>query len=84
VPVRGRVVKRRELVIVGRTRVHLDEVEGLGAFVELEVVLGEGEPVDAGTREAHELMDRLGIPRDSLVPGAYIDLLERRATIRSL
>src|SRR5262245_35430871 len=36
-PVRGRVVKHREVFIVGRTRVHLDEVENLGTFVELEV-----------------------------------------------
>jgi predicted adenylyl cyclase CyaB len=84
VPIRGRVVKRRELFLVDRTRVHLDEVEGLGCFVELEVVLKETEPIDAGTREAYDLMDRLGISRDWLVPDAYIDLIERRVTIRSL
>src|SRR3954469_9490010 len=30
--VRGRVEKRREVVLVGRTRVHLDDVDGLGTF----------------------------------------------------
>jgi adenylate cyclase class IV len=40
----GRVVKRRTLYLVGRTRVHLDRVEGLGHFLELEVVLQDNEP----------------------------------------
>ena len=76
-PVRGRVVKRREVFLVGRTRVHLDEVEHLGMFIELEVVLRDDEPADAGEREAHALMETLGIPITALVPDAYVDLLER-------
>ena len=75
VPVRGRVVKRRELWMIGRTRVHLDEVETLGWFVELEVVLGPDEPFESGEREARELMARLGIEEEALVPEAYIDLV---------
>ena len=74
--VRGRVVKRRELYMVGRTRVHLDEVERLGRFLELEVVLHDGEPMEAGEREARDLMRRLGIEAKDLVTGAYLDLLE--------
>ena len=80
-PVRGQVVKQRELFLVDRTRVHLDQVEGLGSFVELEVVLRNNDSIEAGTREARDLMDRLGITRESLVADAYIDLIERRATI---
>jgi predicted adenylyl cyclase CyaB len=74
----GRVVKHRTLFLVGRTRVHLDRVQGLGDFMELEVVLADGEPVDDGAREAHELMARLRIPADCLVEGAYHDLLRAR------
>ena len=70
----GRVRKHRTLYMVGRTRVHLDEVEGLGAFLELEVVLADGEPAQAGIGEAQDLMARLGIAPSALVPGAYIDL----------
>jgi adenylate cyclase class IV len=74
----GRVVKHRTLFLVGRTRVHLDRVQGLGDFMELEVVLGEDESVDDGVREAHELMARLQVPVDCLVQGAYHDLLKGR------
>ena len=74
----GRVVKQRTLFMVGRTRVHLDRVEGLGDYMELEVVLGDGETTDAGMREAHDLMARLQIPGDCLVEGAYHDLLRAR------
>jgi predicted adenylyl cyclase CyaB len=73
---RGRVRKRRTLFIVGRTRVHLDDVDGLGAFVELEVVLADGDASAVGVAEAHALLARLGIEERQLVEGAYVDLLE--------
>jgi adenylate cyclase class IV len=71
----GRVRKYRTLFLVGRTRVHLDRVEGLGHFLELEVVLVDDESAEQGIREASELMDQLGIQPEQLVEGAYIDLL---------
>ncbi|MEO7152085.1 MAG: class IV adenylate cyclase [Burkholderiaceae bacterium] len=71
----GRVVKQRTLYRVGRTRVHLDRVVGLGDFLELEVVLHEGESAAAGVAEADALMDRLGIAPEQLVQTAYVDLL---------
>ncbi|WPG37807.1 class IV adenylate cyclase [Variovorax sp. EBFNA2] len=75
----GRVRKQRRLFLVGRTRVHLDRVEGLGEFLELEVVLQEGEPAEAGVAEAHALMARLGVAAGQLVQGAYVDLLRAQA-----
>jgi len=74
----GRVVKHRTLFMVGRTRVHLDRVQGLGDYMELEVVLADDEPADEGVREAHALMARLQIAADCLVEGAYHDLLRAR------
>jgi adenylate cyclase class IV len=75
---RGRVLKQRTLYLAGRTRIHLDRVEGLGDFLELEVVLADGEPPDAGVREAHALMARLGVEASQLVQGAYLDALDPR------
>jgi len=74
----GRVQKRRTLFLVGRTRVHLDDVSELGQFLELEVVLEDGEPAEAGVAEAHRLMARLGVEQAQLVTGAYVDLLAGR------
>ena len=74
----GRVRKMRTLFLVGRTRIHLDRVEGLGHFLELEVVLEEGEPLEAGMREAHDIMARLGVEPFQLIEGAYLDLLLRQ------
>lgn len=72
--VAGRVRKRRRVYLCGRTRIHLDRVEGRGDFVELEVVLREGEPPAEGEAEARRIMDALGIGEGQLVRGAYVDL----------
>ena len=62
--------------LIGPTRVHLDEVEGLGDFVELEVVLQPHESASDGIAVAHALVAKLGITLGQLVVGAYIDLLQ--------
>jgi predicted adenylyl cyclase CyaB len=74
----GRVRKHRTLYLAGRTRIHLDKVDGLGDFLELEVVLREGESAAAGVREAEALMSRLGVEPTQLIDRAYVDLLGMR------
>lgn len=73
--VAGRVIKQRKLFLAGRTRIHLDRVQGLGDYMELEVVLRDGESAEAGLQEAQTLMQRLHIAPAQLVAGAYVDLL---------
>lgn len=70
----GRVRKYRTLFMVGRTRVHLDRVEGLGHFLELEVTLEKDESSEQGIQEASVLMERLGIQPAQLIEGAYLDM----------
>jgi|SRR5665213_2848817 len=74
----GRVRKRRLLFLVGRTRIHLDVVEGLGEFLELEVVLREGEAAAEGIAEAGRIMAQLGVTPQQLIQGAYVDHLRHR------
>ena len=76
--VRGVVRKTRHLFKVGQTRVHLDEVDGLGTFVELEVVLRQDQSDAEGQAIAESLMSKLDIKATDLVEGAYMDLIEGR------
>jgi predicted adenylyl cyclase CyaB len=78
--VRGTVCKQRTLYRVGQTRIHLDQVEALGPFLELEVVLRQDQTEADGRAIARTLMRKLGIEREDLVEDAYIDLLERKAS----
>lgn len=79
----GRVRKRRRVFLAGRTRIHLDVVDGLGHFLELEVVLEDGEDAEVGAREARELLARLGVEESSLIEGSYLDLLSNQEGPRS-
>ncbi|XP_042259942.1 uncharacterized protein LOC121891205 isoform X1 [Thunnus maccoyii] len=73
--VKGEVRKERRLFLIGQTRVHLDTVEGLGHYMELEVVMRPEQTVEEGQQVAEHLMEQLGVSKESLVTGAYMDLL---------
>jgi adenylate cyclase class IV len=75
--IQGRVRKTRWLLRVGQTRVHLDHVHGLGDFMELEVVLHDGQSAAQGEAMAERLMAELNIAHEQRVAGAYLDLLSR-------
>ncbi len=70
----GRVRKHRVAFIAGRTRIHLDRVEDLGDFIELEVAIDDPADIDGATSEAQSIMATLGIESSQLVSTAYVDL----------
>jgi len=72
---KGVVKKKRLLHLVGQTRVHCDDVDGLGHFMELEVVMKENQSAVEGEEIAKDLMSKLGVEETDLIEGAYIDLL---------
>lgn len=74
----GVVRKRRLLYRLGQTRIHLDRVEELGDFLELEVVLAPRQTEGSGVGLATELMKQLEIEDSSLVDCSYIDLMLKR------
>jgi adenylate cyclase class IV len=74
--VRAVVRKVRTLFLAGQTRIHFDDVESLGAFIELEVVLESGQSQAEGEAVARAWMRELDIRPQDLVDVAYVDLLE--------
>jgi predicted adenylyl cyclase CyaB len=75
--IRAVVNKKRTVYLVGQTRIHFDEVEDLGKFIELEVMLRQGENAESGAAIAEDLMIKLRIGKIDLIESAYVDLLEK-------
>ncbi len=70
------VRKRREILLADNVRIHLDEVEGLGDFVEFEAVF-DGSPAEESRQ--HERLARLqrelGLEGSELLATSYEGLL---------
>jgi homotetrameric cytidine deaminase len=69
------VDKRRRLLLWDDVRIHLDEVDGLGSFLELEAVAPEGSDLSAERAKVERLRGELGVNDGNLVATAYSDLL---------
>lgn len=74
------VKKRRTLYLIpmkngGSIRIHLDQVEGLGDFVEVEALAHAAEFAAAAEAEAHDLLRAFHIAENDLMSGSYADLL---------
>ena len=73
-----KVDKTRHLFLYGATRIHLDRVENLGCFVELETVVQYQTQEEA--RAEHELIKlELGLDERDPVAVSYGDLLRERS-----
>ncbi|MGI9175084.1 MAG: class IV adenylate cyclase [Rhodothermales bacterium] len=70
------VDKRREIYFIDNVKFHLDRVEGLGTFAEIEAIDRDGSRGEQELRAqcAHYLA-LLGLPAEDLVPVSYSDLL---------
>jgi len=68
------VRKRRQLWRLDNIRIHLDDVEGLGSFIEFEVEVLPGRDVAGCRAQADALLKRLGIGSADLLAGSYSDL----------
>jgi predicted adenylyl cyclase CyaB len=70
------VAKTREVVLYRRTRIHLDQVENLGYYIELETVMADGDAESDAESELAEVMSLIGIEGLPAIGGSYSDLLE--------
>ena len=73
-PIEVVVEKERELHIVETTRIHLDHVDGLGNYLELETVVGNRDLAEAET-ETRRIIQGLQLDRHRFVAVPYRDLL---------
>ncbi|MBF6559982.1 MAG: class IV adenylate cyclase [Candidatus Binataceae bacterium] len=71
------VRKSRVLLMRRNVRLHLDRVDGLGDFGEIEAVLGAGESAEAYRAEVAELLAALAIVPDRLIDVSYFELARR-------
>lgn len=72
-----RVEKMREVYLIENVRVHLDQVMGLGCFLEFEAVFSDDTPEveQAESRKVAELMQKFGVKPENLLLGSYPELL---------
>ena len=77
--VRVVVDKRRAIYFIDNVKFHLDRVDGLGAFVEIEAIDRDGtRSPDALRAQVDHYLAAFGIAPDALVAGSYSDLGEGR------
>jgi predicted adenylyl cyclase CyaB len=69
------VSKRRILLIRDNVRLHLDEVEGLGHFGEIEAILRDGESAALYDDEVRGILDALGVPSSALIAESYFEMV---------
>lgn len=71
------VRKIREVFLIDNVRVHLDEVDGLGNFLEFEAVFEEDSPrvQMAEHRKVVELMGHFGVTKSDLIQGSYPEMI---------
>ncbi|MBN2579886.1 MAG: class IV adenylate cyclase [Pirellulales bacterium] len=81
--VRVVVKKRREIFMVCNVRVHLDQVEGLGAFLEFEAVLSPEADETPSRKVLDYLREQFGVTDDTLLPGSYAEMLEENPSYRN-
>ena len=74
--VRAIVRKRRDIYLFHNVRIHLDEVEGLGTFLEFESVLSDGISAEEGHEQLRRLQAEFEIVDDQLLSGSYGEMVD--------
>lgn len=77
-PKQGEVRKTRTVYLLDDTRIHLDDVEEIGSYVELEILVSKSNPQREAWMTAAGLTDKLGIRSEDMCDGAYLDLVRSR------
>ncbi len=73
--VKAVVTKRREVFLYHNVRIHLDDVQSLGAFIEFEAVLGPETDDQAGREQLAWLSGEFGLAPADFVETSYAEML---------
>ncbi len=71
------VDKRREIYFVGNVKIHLDQVRGLGAFLEVEAMTRSGD-IRKVRAQAAKFQKLFAVPSSDIVPLSYSDLILKK------
>lgn len=71
----GTVRKVREVYRVGEITVCLDSVEGLGEFLEVEIVVGVESELEASRTRLFEFLAKLGLGESDSIRTSYLELV---------
>jgi len=70
------VDKRREIYFINNVKFHIDRVEGLGSFVEIEAIDIDGSIGEESLRrQCNHFLEMLAIPESDLLTDSYSDML---------
>ena len=78
------VKKERDVLLWRGVRIHLDQVEGLGEFLELEAVCNDQLTPEEGKRLVEDLLGRFGIESDHYESQSYENLIRHLSTADGL
>jgi len=76
--VRQIVTKQRDLWLWKNVRIHLDQVKGLGSFIEFEAVVSDEFNEEVSAKNVAELCAHLSIREQDLIGQSYSDLLGQK------
>lgn len=75
------VRKRREVLLWDNVRIHLDEVDGLGAFIELEAVVDERHDESTCRVQVATLMRALALRDEALIRASYAEMVDQGSVV---
>lgn len=76
------VRKRREIYVIENVRIHLDEVDELGTFIEFEAMTSRRWSVKKCHEEIADLRQAFGPIMGEAISGSYSDLIDRLARVK--
>ena len=76
------VKKRRAYYTRGEVSACVDTVEGLGTYVELEIIAEESGQSERAVEELFALLEELGVPRESCTRKSYLELLLEQSVVK--